>query len=71
MEIKTREYTINLPHVCYSRLIMKAGPKKSAYNLKSARLPTTGYERALKFMFIRRELGGKGTGCLFQFTYCV
>ena len=22
-------------------------------------------------MFIRRELGGTGTGCLFQFTYCV
>ena len=22
-------------------------------------------------MFIRPELGGKGTGCLFQFTYCV
>ena len=24
----------------------------------------------LLFMFIRRELGGTGTGCLFQFTYC-
>ena len=24
----------------------------------------------MKFMFIRRELGGTGTGCLFQFTYC-
>ena len=23
------------------------------------------------FMFIRRELGGTDTGCLFQFTYCV
>ena len=22
-------------------------------------------------MFIRRELGGTGAGCLFQFTYCV
>ena len=22
------------------------------------------------FMFIRRELGGTDTGCLFQFTYC-
>ena len=32
--------------------------------------PTTGYARVLLFMFIRRELGGKGTGCLFQFTYC-
>ena len=31
--------------------------------------PTTGYARVL-FMFIRRELGGTGTGCLFQFTYC-
>ena len=33
--------------------------------------PTTGYARVLLFMFIRRELGGTGTGCLFQFTYCV
>ena len=33
-------------------------------------LPTTGYTRVLLFMFIRRELGGTGTGCLFQFTYC-
>ena len=24
----------------------------------------------LLFMFIRRELGQTGTGCLFQFTYC-
>ena len=31
---------------------------------------STDYARALKFMFIRRELGGTGTGCLFQFTYC-
>ena len=30
---------------------------------------TTGYARVLLFMFIRRELGGTGTGCLFQFTY--
>ena len=33
--------------------------------------PTTGYARVLLFMFIRRELGGTGTGCLFQFIYCV
>ena len=32
--------------------------------------PTTGYARVLLFMFIRRELGGTGTGCLYQFTYC-
>ena len=32
---------------------------------------TTGYARVLLFMFIRRELGGTRTGCLFQFTYCV
>ena len=31
---------------------------------------TTGYARVLLFMFIRRELGGTGTGCLFQYTYC-
>ena len=33
--------------------------------------PTTGYARVLLFMNIRRELGGTGTGCLFQITYCV
>ena len=32
--------------------------------------PTTGYARVLLFIFIRRELGGTSTGCLFQFTYC-
>ena len=31
---------------------------------------TTGYARVLLFMFIRPELGGTRTGCLFQFTYC-
>ena len=33
--------------------------------------PTTGYARVLLCMFIRRELGGPDTGCLFQFIYCV
>ena len=38
----------------------------------TSRFPTTGYARVLhNFIFIRRELGGTGTGCLFQFTYCV
>ena len=32
--------------------------------------PTTGHARVLLFMFTMRELGGTGTGCLFQFTYC-
>ena len=32
--------------------------------------PTSGYARVLLFMFIRRGLGGTGTGCLFQFAYC-
>ena len=32
-------------------------------------LPTTGYAGVLLFMFIRRELGGTGIRCLFQFTY--
>ena len=32
--------------------------------------PTSGYARVLLFMFIRQELGGMRTGCLFQFTYC-
>ena len=31
----------------------------------------TALPRVLLFMLIRRELGGTGTGCLFQFTYCV
>ena len=33
--------------------------------------PTTGYAGVMLVMFIRRELGGTGTGCLFQFSYCV
>ena len=36
----------------------------------TSRFPTNGYARVLLFIFIRRELGGTGTGCLFQFTYC-
>ena len=35
----------------------------------TSRFPTTGYARVLYFICIRRELGGTGTGCLFQFTY--
>ena len=38
--------------------------------LNTCIFPTTGYARVLLFMFIRRELGVAGTGCLFQFTYC-
>ena len=38
--------------------------------LNTCIFPTSGYARVLLFMFIRRELGGTGTGCLFQFTYC-
>ena len=37
----------------------------------ATRPATTGYARALKLMFIWRELGGTGTGYIFQFTYCV
>ena len=37
----------------------------------TARFPTTGYARVLHNLYkIRRELGGTGTGCLFQFKYC-
>ena len=32
--------------------------------------PTSGYARVLLFMFVRQELGGTGTECLFQFTCC-
>ena len=38
--------------------------------LNTRTFPTTGYARVLLFMFISRVLGGTGTGCLFQFTYC-
>ena len=38
-------------------------------DLNTCIFPTTGYARVL-FIFIRRELGGTGTECLFQFTYC-
>ena len=34
----------------------------------TSRFPTTGYARVLLFICIRRELGGTGTGCLFQFN---
>ena len=37
---------------------------------RTSRFPTTGYARVLQFIFIRRDLGGTGTGCLFQFSYC-
>ena len=44
---------------------------RNVYMFLNTRIfPTTGYARVLLFMFIRRELGGTGTGCLFQFTYC-
>ena len=39
-------------------------------DLNTCIFPTTGYARVLLFMFIRQEVGGAGTGCLFQFTYC-
>ena len=39
-------------------------------DLNTRIFPTTGYTRVLLFVFIRREQGGTGTGCLFQFTYC-
>ena len=38
--------------------------------LNTCIFPTTGYARVLLFVFMRRMLGGTGTGCLFQFTYC-
>ena len=34
--------------------------------LNTCIFPTTGYARVLLFLFIRRELGGTGTGCLFS-----
>ena len=34
----------------------------------TSQFPTTGYAQVLLFICIRRELGGTGTGCLFQFT---
>ena len=32
-------------------------------HLNTRIFPTTGYAQVLLFMFIRRELGGTGTGC--------
>ena len=37
----------------------------------TSRFSTTGYAQCCNSNCIRRELGGTGTGCLFQFTYCV
>ena len=53
--------------VCISNNI-----NRNVYMYLNTRIfPTTGHARVLLFMFIRRELRGTGTGCLFQFTYCV
>ena len=44
---------------------------RNVYMYQNTRMiPTTGNARVLLFMIIRREIGGTGTGCLFQFTYC-
>ena len=52
--------------VCIANII-----NRNVYIYLNTRIfPTTGYARVLLFMLIRRELGGMGTGCLFQFTYC-
>ena len=52
--------------VCISNNI-----NRNVYMYLTTRIfPTTGYARVLLFMFIRRELGGMGTGCSFQFTNC-
>ena len=40
-------------------------------NLNTRIFPTTGYARVLLFMFITRELGGTGTGCLFLSLHTV
>ena len=34
----------------------------------TSQFPTTGYARVLQFIMYKAELGGTGTGCLFQFT---
>ena len=52
---------------CLYRLQYKS---KRVHVPKYTHFPTTGYARVLLFMFIRRELGGTGTECLFQFTHC-
>ena len=43
----------------------------AALTTLQSQFPTTGYARVLLFICTRRELGGTGTGCLFQFTYFV
>ena len=53
-------------------LIILRSINRSVYMYLNTRIfPTTGYARVLLFMNIRQELGGTGTGCLFQITYCV
>ena len=59
-------YLVRMCIVCIANKI-----NRNVYMYLNTRIfPTTGYARVLLFMLIRRELGGTGTGCLFQFTYC-
>ena len=55
--------------MCFVRIANNINRNVYMY-LNTRIFPTTGYVRVLLFMFIRRELGGTGTECLFQFTYC-
>ena len=58
-------YLVRICIVCIANNI-----NRNVYMYLNTRIfPTTGYARVLLFMFIRRKLGGTGTGCLFQFTY--
>ena len=49
-------------------LTIRAAVPKTSLNHDFQQLVT---HECWNFLFIRRELGGTGTGCLFQFTYCV
>ena len=49
-------------------LTIRAAAPKTSLNHDFQQLVT---HECWNFLFIRRELGGTGTGCLFQFTYCV
>ena len=64
--VKMAFYLVRMCIVCIANNI-----NRNVYvYLNTRTFQTTGYARVMLFMFIRREQGGTGTGCLFQFTYC-
>ena len=67
---KTLEFNNEKKNITYLVRLCPICNRNNGNRYVYSAINTTGYTRALKFMFIRRELGGTGTGCLSQFTYC-